>query len=95
MTPRIVDALGTWCPVPIHLIDRAARRAQAGEILELLADDPLIEVDLPAWCHSSGNDLLELRREGDEYVGRVEVTSRGRDGHGPWRGPSAGRSASG
>ena len=95
MTPRIVDALGTWCPVPIHLIDRAARRAQAGEILELLADDPLIEVDLPAWCHSSGNDLLELRRQGTEYVGRVEVTSRGRDGRGPRRDPSPGRSASG
>ena len=95
MSARIVDALGTWCPVPIHLIDRAARRARPGEVIELLADDPLIEVDLPAWCHSSGNDLLELRREGDEYVGRVEVTSRGRDGRGPRRDPSRGRSASG
>jgi TusA-related sulfurtransferase len=76
VSARIVDALGTWCPVPIHLIERAARRAQPGEVIELLADDPLIEVDLPAWCHSSGNHLLELRREGGEYVGRVEVTSR-------------------
>ena len=73
MSARIVDALGTWCPVPIHLIERAARRAQPGEVIELLADDPLIEVDLPAWCHSSGNHLLELRREGEEYVARVGV----------------------
>ena len=28
VSARIVDALGTWCPVPIHLIDRAARRAR-------------------------------------------------------------------
>jgi tRNA 2-thiouridine synthesizing protein A len=95
VSPRIVDALGTWCPVPIHLIDRAARRAEPGEVIELLADDPLIEVDLPAWCHSSGNDLLELRRDGDEYVARVEVTSRGHDGRGPRRDPFPGRSASG
>ena len=95
VSARIVDALGTWCPVPIHLIDRAARRAEPGEVIELLADDPLIEVNLPAWCHSSGNDLLELRREGTEYVGRVEVTSRGRDGRGPRRDPAPGRSASG
>ena len=74
MTARLVDALGTWCPVPIYLIDRAARRAVAGEVIELLADDPLIEVDLPAWCHRSGNALLELRREGDSYVGRVQIT---------------------
>ena len=73
MSERIVDALGTWCPVPIHLIDRAARSARAGDVLELLADDPLIEVDLPAWCHSSGNHLLELREDGATYVGRVRV----------------------
>ena len=74
MSARVVDALGTWCPVPVYLIDRAARRAAAGEVIELLADDPLIEIDLPAWCHRSGNHLLELRREGDGYVGRVEIT---------------------
>ena len=74
VSARVVDALGTWCPVPIHLIDRAARRAAPGDVIELLADDPLIEVDLPAWCHRSGNDLLELRRDGDGYVGRVEIT---------------------
>ena len=59
--------------MPIHLIDRAARRAQPGDVLELLADDPLIEVDLPAWCHSSGNRLLELRGDEAGYVGRVRV----------------------
>lgn len=91
---RVVDALGTWCPVPIHLVDRAARRASPGDVIELLADDPLIEVDLPAWCHSSGNELLELRREGADYVGRVAVTG-GRDGGAPPRGRGPGRSASG
>lgn len=72
MSPvRIVDALGTWCPVPIYLVDRAARAAAAGEVIELLADDPLIEVDLPAWCHRTGHELLELRRADREWVGRV------------------------
>ena len=92
MTARIVDALGTWCPVPIHLIDRAARRSAPGERIELLADDPLIEVDLPAWCHSSGNELLELRRDGDGWMALVAVRrGAARDGHGPPRGPAPGR----
>ena len=78
MSARVVDALGTWCPVPIYLIDRASRRARPGEVIELLADDPLIEIDLPAWCHTSGHDLLELRRDGDGYVGRVCVADRPR-----------------
>ena len=91
---RVVDALGTWCPVPIHLIARAARRAAPGDVIELLADDPLIEVDLPAWCQSSGNELLELRRDGDDYVGRVGVSREGPAGARP-HARGRGRSASG
>ena len=93
---RVVDALGTWCPVPIYLIDRAARGAPAGSLIDLLADDPLIEVDLPAWCHRSGNALLELRHEEGSYVGRVEVMRQERGGgSGRPRDPSLGRSANG
>ena len=80
MSPRVIDALGTWCPVPIYLIDRAARRAGAGEVIELLADDPLIEVDLPAWCHRSGNALIELRRDGR----RLRGAGRGHASCGRW-----------
>lgn len=75
MSRRVVDALGTWCPVPIHLIASAARRAVPGEVIELLADDPLIEIDLPAWCHSSGHALTALTRDGDAWVGLVTIRS--------------------
>lgn len=81
---RVVDALGTWCPVPVQLLARAARRAEAGEVIELLADDPMIEVDLPAWCHSSGHELTALGRDGDAWVGRITVRPGGpaaQDGH--------------
>ena len=72
MSARVVDALGTYCPVPIHLIARVARTTPPGGLIELLADDPLIEVDLPAWCHASGNELLSLTRvDGVEYRGLV------------------------
>jgi cysteine desulfurase len=70
---RTVDALGTWCPVPIHLIGRAARSARPGDEIRLLADDPLIEVDLPAWCHTTGHALLALDRGEGGYVARVRV----------------------
>ena len=71
MTRRIVDALGTRCPVPVQLADRAAARLGPGDEIEVLADDPLIEVDLPAWCHERGHRLLELRRERGGYAGVV------------------------
>jgi cysteine desulfurase len=76
VSARVVDALGTWCPVPIHLIARAAGAAAPGSEIVLLADDPLIRVDLPAWCHSSGNELLGLERDGNGWAGRVRISPR-------------------
>ena len=70
---RVVDALGTRCPVPIHLVARAAARSAPGDLIELLASDPLITVDLPAWCHRSGHALEGLERDGDDYTGRVRI----------------------
>lgn len=68
---KVVDALGTWCPVPIHLVARAIGTVKPGEPVALLADDPLIEVDLPAWCHDTGHELLELRADAGGYRGIV------------------------
>ncbi len=68
---RTVDALGTWCPVPIHLVDQAITTIDPGETLALLADDPMIEVDLPAWCHDTGHELVELCPEPGGYRGVV------------------------
>ncbi|MGI9540180.1 MAG: sulfurtransferase TusA family protein [Miltoncostaeaceae bacterium] len=64
---RLIDALGTYCPVPIALAARAARELPAGAVIELLADDPLIEVDLPAWCHRAGHELVALVEEDGGY----------------------------
>lgn len=85
----MVDALGTWCPVPIHLIARAASEAADGDELALLADDPLIAVDLPAWCHATGNELTDLRRDGEGWIGRVIVRPRGPGRGSPPRPPVA------
>jgi TusA-related sulfurtransferase len=73
---RTVDALGTYCPVPLQLLDRALARAGEDEVVALLADDPLIEVDLPAWCHETGHRLMALRRDGDEWQGLVRRRRR-------------------
>lgn len=57
---RVVDALGTFCPVPVRMLARAVARVPPGATVELLADDPLVAVDVPAWCHANGAALLEI-----------------------------------
>jgi len=62
-----VDALGTFCPEPVIRTQKQAAQMQAGEVLELLADDAGVEVDIPAWCLSTGNEYLGILKEADAY----------------------------
>ncbi|HJO02936.1 MAG TPA: sulfurtransferase TusA family protein [Acidobacteriota bacterium] len=58
-----IDARGTFCPEPVIRIQHAARQMQVGQAAMLLADDAGVEVDVPAWCMSTGNEYLGLLRE--------------------------------
>ena len=46
--PRRLDVTGTLCPVPVLRSARLARRMAAGELLEVIGDDPLMRLDMAA-----------------------------------------------
>jgi len=85
---RVIDALGTHCPVPVRLLAVAADRARPGTVIELLADDPLVEIDVPAWCHTRGHEVRNTSRERGVWtffvvVGCPDQTQAERDGQPP------------
>ncbi|HEU4402979.1 MAG TPA: sulfurtransferase TusA family protein [Candidatus Polarisedimenticolia bacterium] len=63
----VLDAVGLYCPVPIIRTSERLKRLEAGAILEILSDDRVILIDMPAWCRSTGNEYLGSRQEGSEY----------------------------
>ena len=63
-----VDARGTWCPEPLLRLQRAAANTAPGIVIALVADDPGVELDVPAWCISSGNEYLGTLRRGRDLV---------------------------
>lgn len=68
VTPdAVLDTVGLFCPVPIIRTSERIRRMGAGEVLEVLSDDRVILIDLPAWCRSTGHAYLGSRRDGSEY----------------------------
>jgi TusA-related sulfurtransferase len=69
-----VDASGRYCPVPILELAKAVRRVGPGTLVELVATDPGVEQDLPAWCEATGHTLLRLERTGTHYVGWVRTS---------------------
>ena len=40
------------------------KNMRVGEVLEMLSDDPGSEADLKAWSARTGNELLQIDRDG-------------------------------
>lgn len=55
---RALDVVGLFCPLPIIRTAAEIRRLEPGQVLEVLADDPVALVDMPNWCLSSGHGFL-------------------------------------
>ncbi len=62
-----LDAVGLYCPLPIIKTAKALAGLQTGEVLEVIADDPGIQKDMPDWCQNTGNEFLGIEEEDGEY----------------------------
>lgn len=62
-----LDSKGLMCPMPIVKLAKKMKEMQVGKVLELIADDPGAKEDIPAWCNRTGNELLEMRQEGNVF----------------------------
>jgi TusA-related sulfurtransferase len=67
----IVDTTGAFCPVPIIKLSEAIRNIDEGGVVELVSDDAAIELDLPAWCRSTGHLVVGKSKVGKKYIYRV------------------------
>ncbi|MEW6598988.1 MAG: sulfurtransferase TusA family protein [Pseudomonadota bacterium] len=59
-----VDARGHRCPTPTLRLRRALEQAAPGEVVCLLADDPLARIDVPHFLTASGHELIASEASG-------------------------------
>lgn len=67
-----LDTFGLLCPMPIIKTAARMKKLVTGNILKVLSDDPGILEDMPAWCVTSGNELIQI----DEVDGEFHVYIR-------------------
>jgi tRNA 2-thiouridine synthesizing protein A len=53
-----LDTVGLYCPIPIIKTQTRMRTMAPEQVLEVLSDDRVILIDMPAWCRSTGNEYL-------------------------------------
>ncbi len=64
-----LDCVGLYCPMPIVKTAEKIKQLRQGEVLEVVADDKGIKLDMPAWCEATGHEFLGV----DEAGGEIRV----------------------
>jgi tRNA 2-thiouridine synthesizing protein A len=64
---RQIDCTGLFCPMPIVKTREAMTQMTAGQVLEMLSDDPASDPDMRSWARNTGNELLDVTRNGAVY----------------------------
>ncbi|MBI4732861.1 MAG: sulfurtransferase TusA family protein [Chloroflexi bacterium] len=57
-----LDLKGLLCPMPIVKMAKAIKEIEVGQTLEAVATDPGVMADVPAWCRSTGHELVTLEK---------------------------------
>jgi TusA-related sulfurtransferase len=72
---RTLDCIGLYCPEPIFKTRLELDKMKEGEVLEILTDDPAAEEDIPRLARRLGDEVLEVRKEGDKLLFLIRKTS--------------------
>ena len=73
-----LDTLGYFCPMPIIMTSKKIKELVPGQILEVLSDDEGIKKDMPAWCQTTGHEMLGMEEEinGDNRIFKAFVKKK-------------------
>ena len=69
-----LDCIGLYCPMPIVKTAEKIKELQTGEVLEVVADDKGIKLDMPAWCKATGHEFLGMEEADKEIKLYVKKT---------------------
>jgi tRNA 2-thiouridine synthesizing protein A len=61
-----LDTLGYFCPMPIIMTSKKIKELQLGQVLEVVSDDEGIKKDMPAWCQTTGHEMVGLEEDADQ-----------------------------
>jgi tRNA 2-thiouridine synthesizing protein A len=68
-----LDARRMFCPMPVIRTQDKIAGLQPGDTLEVVATDPGVVNDIPAWCRINGHKVLETREENGDIILLIEV----------------------
>lgn len=66
-----LDLTGLICPLPVLKARKRLASMAPGQLLRVIATDPMSTIDMPHFCTEQGHDLLEHSRDDNSYIFRI------------------------
>lgn len=63
-----IDAQGLRCPLPVLRLRQRLAVLRPGQVVRLMADDPMADIDVPHFCAETGHRLLAQETQGAASV---------------------------
>jgi NADPH-dependent 2,4-dienoyl-CoA reductase/sulfur reductase-like enzyme/peroxiredoxin family protein/TusA-related sulfurtransferase/rhodanese-related sulfurtransferase len=67
-----LDLSGVQCPGPIMKLSETIKASEVGQEIEITTTDSGFAADIDAWCKGTGNELLNVKKEGIRVIARVK-----------------------
>jgi tRNA 2-thiouridine synthesizing protein A len=64
---KSIDARGAYCPGPLMELVKGIKKAQVGDVIEVISTDKGSAVDIPEWVNKMGHEIAYSENEGDEF----------------------------
>lgn len=73
MSAHQLDARRLLCPLPVIRTQNAINNLETGETLLVIATDPGVMHDIPAWCRIHGHVVQSAEKVENEFHLCIEV----------------------
>lgn len=73
---RELDVRRLLCPMPVIRTQDFVAELKVGDHLTVIATDPGVKNDIPAWCRINGHRVLSIKEVDDEILINLEVGSK-------------------
>ena len=68
-----LDTSGTECPIPVLKARKLSQSLTKGNIVKVIATDPLAEEDFKHYCEQSGYEYLDCNKEKENLYIRYKI----------------------
>ncbi len=64
---KTLDLKGLLCPMPVVKMAKGVKEIEIGQMIDAYATDPGVMADIPAWCRSTGNELVTIEKQEKQF----------------------------